>query len=205
MFDSKFLDDLSMNSPAPGGGSVAALVGSLGAALSSMVAALTHEKKEMMDSKQLMDDIGEEAQQLKYDLAILVEEDTIAFKKIIKAQKLPGNTEQEKRIKEDALKEATVNAIKIPLETAKKCFRVLELSELLIKNGNPNSVSDAGVAAEVSLAGIRGGCMNALINLSGVNDTSFTLRIKNEVDDLISRGKSLHKNIFEKTLSFIDN
>ena len=203
MIDTKFLNELSTNSPAPGGGSVAALAGSLGAALSSMVAALTHEKKEMLDSKPLMDKIGVEAQQLKDRLAVLVEEDTQAFNKVMEANRLPATTDEEKDIKKESLDSANKYAIQIPLETAKKCLRVIELSEELVTNGNPNSVSDAGVATEVALAGLRGACMNVMINLSEIDDTSYCEALQNEVDSLIKNGESIHKKVFEKTVSII--
>ena len=203
MIDTKFLNELSTNSPAPGGGSVAALAGSLGAALSSMVAALTHEKKEMLDSKPLMDKIGVEAQQLKDRLAVLVEEDTQAFNKVMEANRLPATTDEEKNIKKESLDSANKYAIQIPLETAKKCLRVIELSQELVTNGNPNSVSDAGVAAEVALAGLRGACMNVMINLSEIDDTSYCEALQNEVDSLIKNGESIHKKVFEKTVSII--
>ena len=203
MIDTKFLNELSTNSPAPGGGSVAALAGSLGAALSSMVAALTHEKKEMLDSKPLMDKIGVEAQQLKDRLAVLVEEDAQAFNKVREANRLPATTDEEKDIKKESLDSANKYAIQIPLETAQKCLRVIELSQELVTNGNPNSVSDAGVAAEVALAGIRGACMNVMINLSEINDTSYCEALQNEVDSLIKNGESIHKKVFEKTVSII--
>ena len=203
MIDTKFLNELSTNRPAPGGGSVAALAGSLGAALSSMVAALTHEKKEMLDSKPLMDEIGVEAQQLKDRLAVLVEEDTQAFNKVMEANRLPATTDEEKDIKKESLDSANKYAIQIPLETAKKCLRVIELSQELVTNGNPNSVSDAGVAAEVALAGLRGACMNVMINLAEIDDTSYCEALQNEVDSLIKNGESIHKKVFEKTVSII--
>ena len=203
LIDTKFLNELSTNSPAPGGGSVAALAGSLGAALSSMVAALTHEKKEMLDSKPLMDKIGVEAQQLKDRLAVLVEEDAQAFNKVREANRLPATTDEEKDIKKESLDSANKYAIQIPLETAQKCLRVIELSQELVTNGNPNSVSDAGVAAEVALAGLRGACMNVMINLSEIDDTSYCEALQNEVDSLIKNGESIHKKVFEKTVSII--
>ena len=203
MIDTKFLNELSTNSPAPGGGSVAALAGSLGAALSSMVAALTHEKKEMLDSKPLMDKIGVEAQQLKDRLAVLVEEDTQAFNKVMEANRLPATTDEEKDIKKESLDSANKYAIQIPLETAQKCLRVIELSEELVANGNPNSVSDAGVATEVALAGLRGACMNVMINLAEIDDTSYCEVLQNEVDSLIKNGESIHNKVFEKTVSII--
>ena len=203
MIDNDFLNELSTNSPAPGGGSVAALAGSLGAALSSMVAALTHEKKHMLDNKPLMDEIGVEAQELKDRLAILVEEDTQAFNKVIEANRLPVTTDEEKSIKKENLENANKYAIQIPLETAQKCLRVIKLSELLVINGNPNSVSDAGVAAEVALAGLRGACMNVMINLSAVEDKIYCESIQEQVDSFINSGEAIHKKVFEKTIAII--
>ena len=203
MIDTDFLNELSTNSPAPGGGSVAALAGSLGAALSSMVAALTHEKKDMLENKPLMDEIGVEAQELKDRLAILVEEDTQAFNKVMEANRLPVTTDEEKSIKKENLENANKYAIQIPLETAQKCLRVIELSELLVINGNPNSVSDVGVAAEVALAGLRGACMNVMINLSAVEDKTYCDSIQEQVDSFINSGQAIHKKVFEKTIAII--
>ncbi len=203
MIDTDFLNELSTNSPAPGGGSVAALAGSLGAALSSMVASLTHEKKDMLNNKPLMDEIGVEAQELKDQLAILVEEDTQAFNKVMEANRLPVSTDEEKSIKKENLENANKYAIQIPLETAQKCLRVIELSELLVINGNPNSVSDVGVAAEVALAGLRGACMNVMINLSAVEDKTYCDSIQEQVDSFINSGQAIHKKVFEKTIAII--
>ena len=203
LIDIKFLEELSTNSPAPGGGSVAALVGALGASLSSMVAALTHEKKEMLESKPMMDEIGVEAQKLKDRLAVLVEEDTKAFNSVMEASRLPENSEEERQLKNDSLDVANKYAIEVPLETAKKCLRILQLSQSLVENGNPNSVSDAGVAAEVALAGLRGACMNVMINLSGLKDISYCESIQEEIDALIKDAESLHKIVFKNTVSII--
>ncbi len=205
IIDFEFLNELSRNSPAPGGGSVAALAGSLGAALSSMVAALTHEKKEMLSTKPLMDEIGVEAQGLKDQLAILVTEDTQAFNKVMEANRLPANTDHEKHIKKQSIDSANKYAIEIPLETAKKCLRVIELSESLVMYGNPNSVSDAGVAAEIALAGLRGACMNVMINLSEIDDISYSKLLQKEVDSLIGNAEAIHKTVFKKTFSIIKN
>jgi len=203
MIDIKFLDELSTNSPAPGGGSVAALAGALGASLSSMVAALTHEKKEMLENKPIMDEIGVEAQKLKDRLAVLVEEDTKAFNRVMEVNRLPENSDEEKSIKKDAISAANKYAIEVPLETAKKCFKILQLSQSLVENGNPNSVSDAGVAAEVALAGLRGACMNVMINLSGLEDKPYCRSMQEEVDKLVKDAEALHKIVFSNTLSII--
>jgi glutamate formiminotransferase/formiminotetrahydrofolate cyclodeaminase len=198
-----FVEELSTSSPAPGGGSVSALAGSLGAALSSMVAALTHEKKEMLDSKPLMDTIGVEAQELKDRLAFLVDEDTEAFNTVMEANRLPETNDEEKELKKNALDKANKYAIDIPMETAQKCLRIIELAEILVEKGNPNSVSDAGVAAEVALAGLRGACMNVMINLPGVDDLPYCDTKRKEVDALIQRAELLHKTVFEKTMAVI--
>lgn len=203
IIDTEFLQELSRNSPAPGGGSVAALSGSLGASLSSMVASLTHEKKEMLESKPLMDEIGIEAQSLKDSLSVLIEEDTNAFNSVMKANRLPQNTDDEKVLRKDAILLANKYATEVPFDTAQKCFRVLQLSEQLVLQGNPNSVSDAGVAAEVALAGVRGACMNVMINLSGINDRSFVKKMNDKVNKLTKDSELLHKRIYKQTLLII--
>jgi glutamate formiminotransferase/formiminotetrahydrofolate cyclodeaminase len=199
-----FVEELSTNSPAPGGGSVSALAGALGAALSSMVAALTHEKKEMLDSKPEMDKIGVEAQALKDRLTFLVDEDTTAFNKVMEANRLSATTDDEKSVKDLAVDVANKYAIEIPMETAEKCFRVIELSNILVEKGNPNSVSDAGVAAEVALAGVSGACMNVLINLPGVEDDDYCGDMRNRVEKIMEKAESLQKIVFEKTMNIIN-
>ena len=201
----EFVEELSTNSPAPGGGSVSALAGALGAALSSMVAALSHEKKELLDLKPEMSEIGIEAQKLKDRLSFLVDEDTNAFNKVMDANRLSATNDEEQSGKNQAIEIANKFAIEIPMETAKKCFRVIELADTLVEKGNPNSVSDAGVAAEVALAGVSGACMNVLINLTGVEDESYCDDMKNKVEDIMEKAESLQKVVFEKTMNIIND
>ena len=201
----EFVEELSTNSPAPGGGSVSALAGALGAALSSMVAALSHEKKELLDLKPEMDEIGIEAQNLKDRLSFLVDEDTNAFNKVMDANRLSATNDEEQSAKNQAIEIANKYAIEIPMETAKKCFRVIELADTLVEKGNPNSVSDAGVAAEVALAGVSGACMNVLINLTSVEDESYCDDMKNKVEDIMEKAESLQKVVFEKTMNIIND
>jgi glutamate formiminotransferase/formiminotetrahydrofolate cyclodeaminase len=198
-----FVEELSTNSPAPGGGSVSALAGALGAALASMVAALTHEKKEMLNSKPEMDEIGVEAQALKDRLSFLVDEDTNAFNKVMDANRMSATTNEERMAKEKAVENSNKYAIDIPLETAEKCYRVIEIAEVLVEKGNPNSVSDGGVAAEVGLAGVRGASMNVLINLPGVVDEAYCDEKRRAVEILIQKAEAKHKVVFDKTHSKI--
>ncbi|MGY8764102.1 MAG: glutamate formimidoyltransferase [Fidelibacterota bacterium] len=201
----EFVEELSTNSPAPGGGSVSALAGALGAALSSMVAALSHEKKELLDLKPEMDEIGIEAQNLKDRLSFLVDEDTNAFNKVMDANRLSATNDKEQSAKNQAIEIANKYAIEIPLETAKKCFRVIELANTLVEKGNPNSVSDAGVAAEVALAGVSGACMNVLINLTSVEDETYCDDMRNKVEDIMEKAESMQKFVFEKTMNIIND
>jgi len=201
----EFIEELSTNSPAPGGGSVSALAGALGAALSSMVAALSHEKKELLDLKPEMDEIGIEAQNLKDRLSFLVDEDTNAFNKVMDANRLSATNDKEQSAKNQAIEIANKYAIEIPLETAKKCLRVIELADTLVKKGNPNSVSDAGVAAEVALAGVSGACMNVLINLTSVEDETYCDDMRNKVEDIMEKAESMQKFVFEKTMNIIND
>ena len=168
-----------------------------------MVAALTHEKKEMLESKPMMDEIGIEAQSLKDRLAVLIEEDANSFDGVMKANRLPKNTDDEMILRKESIRSANKYSIEVPLETAEKSFRVLQLSEKVVNYGNPNSVSDTGVAAEVALAGVRGACLNVMINLSGLDNSSFVEKMKNRVNQLIEDSESLHKKIYKKTTSII--
>ena len=198
-----FIDELSINSPAPGGGSVSALVGSLGAALISMVGALNHEKKENIKIKPQMEKIGVEAQEIKDRLSFLVDEDTNAFNKLMQANRLPSDNKSQKKEKLHAIQEANEYAIEIPLEVVSHCLRIIELSEKLIDNGSSSLVSDAGVSAEVALAGVRGASMNVLINLLNISDDNYCKEKRELVQKLIIDSEKKWKIVFDKTMNKI--
>ena len=204
MFDKDFLESVSLNTPAPGGGSVSALSGSLGSALCSMVACLTHEKKDMLQNRSIMEEIGVKAQELKDDLAHLVSEDSRAFNKVLDAVRLPATSEQDKKEKTKNILLANKYAIEIPYQTAKKCYEVMQLAEILIEKGNPSSLTDAGVASEVAFAGLRGGCMNVLINLPELIDKPYINQKQKEVDNLLKKGERLNRKLFKKTISSLE-
>ena len=194
---------MSTNSPAPGGGSVAALAGALGAALSSMVAALTHEKKEMLENKPLMDEIGVEAQKLKDRLAVLVEEDTKAFNSILAAFRLSEKEEKEKKIKEIEIQKATLYAIQIPLNIMKKSLELMKLIETLVQIGNPNSVSDVGVAALCARSAVIGAYLNVLINAKDYTNKAERNRILKEANKIKEQAVKHESVIIKKTLERI--
>jgi glutamate formiminotransferase/formiminotetrahydrofolate cyclodeaminase len=195
------IDELSTNSPAPGGGSVSALTSSLGAALSSMVAALSHEKKGMPGKRSEFAAQGGKAQELKDRLIFLIDEDTTAFNRVMEANRLPSTTAEDRKIKSESILNANKYAINVPLEVASLSLEVMEHAHFLVENGNPNSVSDAGVAGEVAYAGLRGACLNVLINLSGISDEDkkFTEKIRKQIGGILEQSQALHDTIFNKT------
>ena len=198
-----FIDELSRNSFAPGGGSVSALAGSLGAALISMVANLTHDKKNFFHLRKKMNEVGSEAQSLIKQLLLLVDEDTKAYNKVVEINRLPASTEKELKNKKVLIREANEYAINVPLKVISLSLQVLELGKYLVINGNPNSVSDVGVGAEVALAASRGAAMNVLINLKDIEDSKDQKVKEKKVLELTNKAESIHQFIHDKTLKII--
>ncbi len=198
-----FVQELSTNSPAPGGGSVAALAGSLAGGLAAMVAALTHEKKGYELTRDEMESIGTEAQALKDRLAKLVDEDTEAFNRMMDAGRLPSKSEEEKSVKAEAQESAGKLGVNIPMETSESAFRILEMASVLVEKGNPNSVSDAGVAGEMAHGAVRGGIMNVMINLPGIHDAGFVQDATEKAQNLLAKADELHAEVFTKTMTAI--
>ncbi len=183
----EFANEVSSESPAPGGGSVAALAGALSAALSSMVTNLTFGKKGFEEVKQAMKEVGEKAQQLKDEYLSLIDRDSEAFNAVMSAMKLPKKTDEEKAAREKAIEEATKQATLVPLETLRKTAQLLELSREVVEKGNPNSLSDAAVSAIMAEAAARGAYLNVLINLPGIQDREFRERVMKEAEELLNK------------------
>jgi glutamate formiminotransferase/formiminotetrahydrofolate cyclodeaminase len=169
----EFMDVLSQDSAAPGGGSVAALAGALSAALSSMVASLTFAKQGLEESKQLMENTGRDAQSLKDWFLTAVDRDTDAFNAVLTAIRLPRKTDEEQSLRGEAMAAANLQATIVPLEVLERTTEALNLALLAARDGNPNSVTDAGVASACAVAAAEGASLNVRINLDGLNgDTS---------------------------------
>jgi glutamate formiminotransferase/formiminotetrahydrofolate cyclodeaminase len=168
----EFADELSSDSPAPGGGSVAALCGGLSAALSAMVAALTWSKGGMESARPAMGPLGVEGQALKAWFLDAVDRDTDAFNAVLAAVRLPKKTESEQAARAAAMEAANQGAARVPLEVLESAVRALELALVAARDGNPNSVSDAGVAGACALAAAEGAALNVRINLPGLTDRS---------------------------------
>lgn len=163
----EFTDGLSMGSPTPGGGSVAALQGALGAALVSMVAALTFGKSH----EAAMEDAGRKAQALQDWFLEAVDRDTDAFDALMTAFRLPKKTDAEKAARSEAIQEATLGATLVPLEVLERCTEVLDIAMVIARDGIASAVTDAGVSAGAARAAAEGASLNVRINLASLKDT----------------------------------
>lgn len=168
-----FLDELASPSPAPGGGSVAALAGALGAALTSMVCNLTIGKKKYADVEGEMKKIVKQSEDLREQFTVLIAKDTEAFNKVMEAFGLPKESDAQKALRNAAIEAATKEATMVPLEVMKHCIDALALAQNVAANGNKNSVSDAGVSALMLHAACESAALNVRINLNGLNDAEF--------------------------------
>jgi formiminotetrahydrofolate cyclodeaminase len=193
----QFLDELASSSPAPGGGSVAALAGALGAALTSMVCNLTIGKKKYAGVQEEMKSILTQAEDLRAKFAGLVDKDTDAFNKVMEAFSLPKETEPQIALRRAAINEATKEATLVPLEVMKHCIDAMALAQEVAANGNPNSVSDAGVSALLLHAACEGAALNVRINLSSLADSEFVGWKSDEVDSLLKTSKMMLEEAME--------
>ena len=173
-----FADELSSDSPAPGGGSVAALCGALGGALAAMVANLTIGKKGLDASWEPMKTLAPKGQELKDWFLWAVDEDTRAFNRVMDAFRLPGKAPADAAAKEAAVQEATQRAAEIPLSVLERSLEVFDLAEQTVRSGNPNSVSDAGVAALCARTCAEGAYLNVVINLKSLTDAAWVEAVR---------------------------
>jgi glutamate formiminotransferase/formiminotetrahydrofolate cyclodeaminase len=187
----EFTDELSLDSPAPGGGSTAALCGALSAALSSMVANLTIGKKGYEDAQAELKEAAVKAQSAKDEMLRAIDEDTRAFNKVMEAFRLPKGTEEQGREKEVAIESAYVKATRVPLGVLDKSVSLLELAKTAAFKGNKNSLSDAGVAALVAEAAAVGAHYNVLINLPNIRDELFREDVKRKAQSFLEKAHKL--------------
>lgn len=181
---SAFADETASESPAPGGGSIAAYIGSLGAALATMVANLSSHKKGWDERWEEFSDWAEKGEQYKSELVKLVDADTKAFNQIMLAFALPKSTDEEKLMRTNAIQDATRFAIEIPFKVMQAAFASMEVIKAMADIGNPNSVSDAGVGALCARSAVMGAFMNVRINATGYDDKTF-------VTEIIAKGKAI--------------
>lgn len=191
-----FYDEVASSSPAPGGGSVAASAGALGAALSAMVCRLTVGKKQYADVKDELSEVRDKVDALRAELTQLIETDKEAFNKVMESFKLPQGTEQDK-----AIEEATKGAALVPLTVMKKSLEVMKLAKTIAEKGNKNSISDAGVAGLMAMAAVDGAWYNVRINLTSLADGDFVAGINEEAAAIHKGAEGLAAAIRERVES----
>lgn len=190
-----FADETLRESPAPGGGSVAAYMGALGAALGTMVANLSAHKPGWDDRWGEFSSYADRGVELEAELLHLVDEDTEAFNRIMAAFGMPKNTEEDKRLRSEAIQSATLFAAQVPLETMKASFKAFEICKAMAETGNPNSVSDAGVGALAARAAVLGAGLNVKINASSLKDKAQAEALVNEANSLMAEADKAEREI----------
>lgn len=179
-----FADETLRESPAPGGGSVAAYMGALGAALGAMVANLSAHKPGWDEQWEYFSEWAEKGLALEQELLRLVDEDTAAFNRVMAAFGLPKTTEEEKRLRQQAIQDATCYAAEVPLRTMQAASKVFALCRVMVEKGNPNSVSDAGVGALAARAAVIGAGLNVKINAASLKDKAKAQALMQEAESL---------------------
>jgi formiminotetrahydrofolate cyclodeaminase len=189
-----FAQELASNSPAPGGGSVAALSSSLAASLASMVFSLTVGKKAYLaydeEIKNKIDKNIIVAGVLKDEFLLLMDEDTAAFNEVMAAFKLPKETDEEKAVRSEQIQEGYKKATLVPLKVAEKTMDIFELLEFAVEYGNANALSDAGVGALIALTGLEGAILNVKINIPSIKDAEFVNNVSKKCEELLTTSRA---------------
>jgi glutamate formiminotransferase/formiminotetrahydrofolate cyclodeaminase len=193
-----FMNKTASESPAPGGGSVSAYIGALGAALGTMVANLSSHKRGWDDRWEEFSDWAVKGKEIQNELLHLVDEDTKAFNRIMEAFGLPKKSEEEKKIRQQAIREATLHAMEIPLKVMQTAYKALEVLDAMAETGNPNSISDAGVGVLAIKAAVEGAYMNVKINGGGMEDDPDARKLLEEANSLKNRANQGGDTILKK-------
>jgi glutamate formiminotransferase/formiminotetrahydrofolate cyclodeaminase len=194
-----FANETASESPAPGGGSISAYLGALGASLGAMVANLSSHKKGWDEQWKFFSDWAVQGQACKDELLRLVDEDTLSFNKIMEAFALPKGSDDEKAKRSEAIQAATLYATQVPLRTMKVCYKTFPLIKEMVEKGNPNSVTDAAVGALCLRSAIYGACLNVKINASGLKDKASAEALLNEAETLLQDSLQIEAEILALT------
>jgi glutamate formiminotransferase/formiminotetrahydrofolate cyclodeaminase len=190
-----FSEELAADSPAPGGGSAAAYAGALGASLGAMVANLSSNKRGWEDRSEEFSAWAVKGQEGRKRLLYMVDEDTNAFNAIMEAFRLAKETEEEKKIRSEAIQQATLRATYSPLNMMREANQQFDLLEMMATQGNPNSVSDAGVGAILALGAVEGGWLNVMINIGGIKDKETAGAIEKEATAILEEARNRKQKI----------
>ena len=192
-----FAHETSRESPAPGGGTISAYMGALGAALGTMVANLSSHKPGWDDQWEKFSEWADKGQELMAELLHLVDEDTEAFNRIMAAFGLPKKTDEDKAARSQAIQEATLYATEVPLHTMQASFRAFDICRAMAEEGNPNSVSDAGVGALAARAAVLGAGLNVKINAGSLKDREVADKLIGEANELIEKANAAEQEIMK--------
>ena len=192
-----FAEETASESPAPGGGSISAYMGALAAALGTMVANLSSHKAGWDDRWEYFSGWAENGMQVMNELLALVDEDTAAFNKIMDVFAMPKNTPEEKAARAAAMQVATLYATEVPLRTMKAAYKAFDVVRAMAEEGNPNSVSDAGVGALAARSAVMGACLNVKINAAGLKDRETAEKLVNEANEIQALAQQAEKEILE--------
>lgn len=191
----EFVDETASESPAPGGGSISAYMGAMGAALGTMVANLSSHKRGWDNRCSEFSDWAEKGMYYQQELTRMVDEDTNAFNKIMDAFGLPKKSEEEKAARKQAIQDATKYAIEVPFKTMKLCYESMAVMKAMAENGNPNSVTDAGVGALAARSGVIGAYMNVKINTGDLEDKKYVEQILKEGQEIMDKAIAMENEI----------
>ncbi len=195
-----FLLETASDNPAPGGGSVAALCGSLGAALATMVCNLTIGRDKYQDFEAEFKKIKPKLEKNIETLQKLVDDDTNAFNDVMSAFKLPKDTDEQKKLRSEAIQTGYKKAISVPLETAKTALNTLSFMELIVTKGNQNAITDGAVGALTSETAIKGALLNIKINLTSIKDQNYVMETKKTISEI----ENTMNNYLHNILSIIE-
>jgi formiminotetrahydrofolate cyclodeaminase len=193
-----YSDALASGEPAPGGGSAAALVGALGAALNSMVANFTVGKEKFAAVEEEVKRLLSRSEELRWSLERLTQADTEAYGRVAAAQKMPRETDEEKAARREAMQTALKAAAEVPREAVKAAYGVVEIAAELVDKGNPNLITDVGVAARFAVAAMECAALNVEINLAYIKDQSYVEECRKEMTPLLEEGGRLGRDVWEK-------
>lgn len=190
-----FAEETASESPAPGGGSISAYMGALAAALGTMVANLSSHKAGWDDRWEFFSDWADNGMAVMNELLYLVDEDTAAFNKIMDVFGMPKGTDEEKAARAEAMEAATLYATQVPLRTMKAAYKAFDVVRAMAEEGNPNSVSDAGVGALAARSAVMGACLNVKINAAGLKDRAVAEALVKEAEDIQAAAQQAEKEI----------
>jgi formiminotetrahydrofolate cyclodeaminase len=199
----EYLDHLAAKLPAPGGGSAAALVGALGAALESMVANFTVGKEAYREVEAEVKGLLEQSEALRSELTKLVQADMDVYSKVSSAYALPRDSNEEKAARTEAIQAALKVAAQVPYKVVIACDKVLGICPELAAKGSANLISDVGVAVVFAEAALQAGYLNVEINLAGIKDEAYTGQMRRELAPLVARAPKTREEVWRKVLAIV--